>query len=54
MSFSLHGNLSFYPQFMFNLRRSPFVQAGRRLYVIGCVRELCSVELFSVCVCVGG
>ncbi|KIY93781.1 hypothetical protein MNEG_14181 [Monoraphidium neglectum] len=25
MSFSLHGNLSFYPQFMFNLRRSPFV-----------------------------
>jgi len=26
MSFSLHANLSFYPQFMFNLRRSPFVQ----------------------------
>lgn len=25
-SFSLHQNLSFYPQFMFNLRRSPFVQ----------------------------
>jgi hypothetical protein len=28
MSFSLHANLSFYPQFMFNLRRSPFVQVG--------------------------
>lgn len=27
MSFSLNANLSFYPQFMFNLRRSPFVQA---------------------------
>ena len=26
MSFALHPNLSFYPQFMFNLRRSPFVQ----------------------------
>ncbi len=26
MSFTLHPNISFYPQFMFNLRRSPFVQ----------------------------
>lgn len=30
MSFSLNANLSFYPQFMFNLRRSPFVQVRRR------------------------
>ena len=27
-SFSLHENMSFYPQFMFNLRRSQFVQAS--------------------------
>jgi hypothetical protein len=25
-SFGLHHNLTYYPQFMFNLRRSPFVQ----------------------------
>lgn len=36
-SFLLHQNLSYFPQFMFNMRRSPFVQV--RVYMLwgGCV-----------------
>lgn len=30
-SFLLHQNLSYFPQFMFNMRRSPFVQVGEGL-----------------------
>ena len=63
MSFTLHPNLSFYPQFMFNLRRSPFVQvfgfgpdetAYCRMILF---RVPVQVRVLCVCVvvvCVGG
>lgn len=43
-SFSLHENMSFYPQFMFNLRRSQFVQASHALVCLLQLpgRNLCS------------
>lgn len=35
-SFMLHQNLSYFPQFMFNLRRSQFVQVRGRAGCAGC------------------
>ncbi len=44
-SFSLHENMSFYPQFMFNLRRSQFVQASHAPHVpasLAMLQPVCS------------